>query len=274
PSSAISALLNGQDKLIIHKGTPSEFVLRVFPVITDAIEATTTTFYTAPHNVDESSVRNISQYLDYVYPHTPSTAIASKNTVTGLLHANVEPNTNFTNTPISFDVSENIPQDAPVSVDAQLGTLYHRVMQIIDFDLDSVEQIHDFCSKYFTTDELNQIDCHKILSCIRFVRPMIMDADAIYREQPFLMYVPYCELVDSDILDRVLVQGVVDLIILKGDEAIIIDYKMTTITDPAVLASKYRLQLHCYQKSVQSALKCRVKSKILYSFLQEMQIIV
>ncbi|MBR7090953.1 MAG: UvrD-helicase domain-containing protein, partial [Clostridia bacterium] len=61
PSSAISALLNGQDKLIIHKGTPSEFVLRVFPVITDAIETTTTTFYTAPHNVDESSVRNISQ---------------------------------------------------------------------------------------------------------------------------------------------------------------------------------------------------------------------
>jgi len=275
PTSAIHALQAGQDKLIIHKGQPSEFLLRVFPVIPN--EDSNHTFAPNPictQPADDALLSKVQNYLDYQYPYANSTTIAYKNTVTGLLHAHVEPSENFVNTPISFSLKENIPDHSSIDVDAKLGTLYHKVMELIDFDLDSTDEVYDFCSKYFSADELKLIDCNKILACIRFVRPMLIDADEILREQQFLMHIPHNELVQSDVTDPILVQGIVDLIILKGDQAIIIDYKMTTITDPQKLAQKYRLQLLCYQKTVQSATKCRVTSKILYSFLQEMRIIV
>ena len=274
PGSAICSLKAGKDKLIINKGKPSQFVLRVFPVIPESTSADfTDKTQFSTELTDTNTYNKITKYLDFSYTYLDSTSIAYSNTVTGLLHNKVEPNTNFTNTPISFNVSENIA-DTQLEVNAELGTLYHRVMELIDFDLDTTQDIYNFCTKYFSSDELKLIDCNKILSCIRFVRPLLVDADAIYREQPFSMNIPYNQLVKSDILDNILVQGVVDLIIVKNGKAIIIDYKMTTITDPQILASKYRLQLLSYQKAVQSALNCEVTSKILYSFLQEMQIIV
>lgn len=274
PASAIQSIKSGKDKLIINKGKTSQFTLRVFPVIPQSSTTVAPAKQTFnPQLIDQEIYNKITSYLDFVYPHTHSTSIACKNTVTGLLHQCVEPNTNFINTPTAFNVSEDI-KDTITEVDAELGTLYHRVMQIIDFDLDTTTDIYNFCIKYFSNDELKLIDCNKILSCIRSIRPILNDADEILREQPFLMHIPYNELVKSDILDPIMVQGVVDLIVLKDGKATIIDYKMTTITDTQILASKYRLQLLCYQKAVQSALNCEVTSKILYSFLQEMQIIV
>ena len=123
-------------------------------------------------------------------------------------------------------------------------------------------------------DELNSIDCGKILACLRSLRPLVNQADEVLREQDFMLYVPYNAVVQSNTTDKVLVQGIIDLVLIKGNEATLIDYKLTNIRDPKKLAQKYALQLKCYTMAIQNSKGVTVTKKILYSFLQEMQIIV
>ena len=274
-SSEIEALKSGKDKLLIRKNDDCEFVLTSYDVIgKSAKNIDFDTKVIKLSNYDPVFEQDTHKYLGFKYPFQESTTKAYKNTVTGLLREQNEINSSFVNTPKTFGLAEN---KADVSTDVSadvLGTLYHKVLQGIDFYLDTAEQVRDYCQNNLSIDELKLLDYHKILSCIRSIRPLLNGATKVLREQPFLMNIPYNQLVDSNITDNTLVQGIIDLIIVYDDSAILVDYKMTKIKDSALLAQKYRLQLLCYQKAIESALNCKVKSKILYSILNEMQIIV
>ena len=69
----------------------------------------------------------------------------------------------------------------------------------------------------------------------------VKDSVKIKKEAEFMMWVPYCDVVESNIEDKVLVQGVVDLIIEKENSIILVDYKFSKL--PAkVLKDKYKEQ--------------------------------
>lgn len=209
-------------------------------------------------------------FADFNYPFASSTTIGLKNSVTSL---NQQENDAFTN--VNEDTKQfKIDEEKPVQTNASLGTIYHKAMQLIDFNLDTAQSIHEFLSDKMDIDELNQLDCDKILVCLRNLRPLINGADNVLREQKFMMYVPHNVLTNSLITDKILVQGVVDLIVIKGDQATIVDYKLTNIQNAQKLAQKYDTQLRCYAMAVEKSLNKKVNKKILYSFLQEMQIIV
>ena len=53
---------------------------------------------------------------------------------------------------------------------------------------------------------------------------MVVDAVNIKKEAEFMMYVPYNEVVESEVDDKILIQGVVDLLIEKENSIIIVDY--------------------------------------------------
>ena len=79
-----------------------------------------------------------------------------------------------------------------------------------------------------------------------------------------MMWVPYCEVVESEITDRVLVQGVVDLIIEKENSIVLVDYKFSSL--PAkVLKEKYMEQLKLYKLAIESAYKKNVQQMFIYS---------
>ena len=67
------------------------------------------------------------------------------------------------------------------------------------------------------------------------------------------MQVPYSEIEDSDINDKVLVQGVCDLIIIKNNKTILVDYKFSNLNESSLI-NKYYKQLLLYKKSATYAL--------------------
>ena len=60
---------------------------------------------------------------------------------------------------------------------------------------------------------------------------------------------------DTDSEDEVLFQGVIDLLALRGDRAILIDYKFSRHGDEQLIAD-YSRQLQVYAEAVRRIAKC------------------
>ena len=78
------------------------------------------------------------------------------------------------------------------------------------------------------------------------------------------MHVPYNEIVESEITDKVLIQGVVDLIIEKENSIIIVDYKFSKLPTQ-LLKEKYSEQLKLYKIAVERAFEKPVENTFIYS---------
>ena len=64
---------------------------------------------------------------------------------------------------------------------------------------------------------------------------------------------------DARVSDEILVQGVIDLFILKKDKATLIDYKYSNTKDKQRLLSRYKTQLNLYKKALVSGLGVKVE---------------
>lgn len=212
----------------------------------------------------------LTKNIEYVYPFAQSSNISLNNSVTSLNRAVKDEGESVCDEPRKFDLSENKSFE---NVDTEVGIAFHKAMQLIDFDLDSEEGITQFLSKKLTSDELKLVNCGKILQAIRKLRPLISGAKLL-REQEFMMKIPLNELLKTGVSDEVLVQGIIDLVIIKDDQIIILDYKTSNTRDIEKTAKSYLTQLLCYQKAVEAACGRPVKQKFLYFFLQERLILI
>ena len=80
------------------------------------------------------------------------------------------------------------------------------------------------------------------------------------------MYLPHNRIVEnSTIEDRVLIQGIVDLIVMGEDKNIIIDYKTTKVDTADQLVEKYGLQLKLYKQAIEGAMGIKVDEMWVYS---------
>ena len=104
----------------------------------------------------------------------------------------------------------------------------------------------DLIGEYKENKIYDDIDYEKIKLAHKVLSTLTKNAINIKQEADFMMYVPYCEIVPSTIEDKVLIQGVVDLIIEKENSIILVDYKFSSL--PAkVLKEKYAEQLNLYK---------------------------
>ena len=87
---------------------------------------------------------------------------------------------------------------------------------------------------------------------------------SLYKEQPFTAFVP-ANMVESDYTgeSEILLQGIIDLLAVKDDEAIIIDYKYSTVINQEKLVERYKKQLELYSFAVEKVLKKKVKATYL-----------
>ena len=157
---------------------------------------------------------------------------------------------------------------------SDIGNAYHYAMQIIPFNLKSEEEVKNFLQENLAENVLKLIDYHKITKCLNSLSRWTLGADKIIREGKFYLYVPHNQVVSgSKITDKILIQGIVDLVIIKGNETILLDYKTTRQNSEEILKEKYKIQMECYQIAVENALKRPVSSKILYSFYKDCAIL-
>lgn len=157
---------------------------------------------------------------------------------------------------------------------SEIGLAYHKAMQIIPLELTSEEEVKKFLQENMEEDEFKLVSCDKITKCLLWLQPYLKGATKVIREGQFLLNIPYNKIItDSDVEEKVLIQGVVDLVIVKDDEAILIDYKTNRENDDDKMREKYKIQLECYKIAVENAIKRAVSHKILYSFFKDCEIL-
>lgn len=158
---------------------------------------------------------------------------------------------------------------------ANIGTVYHKVMQHIDYfaeGLDGVVAEMDRLVKenLLTDDERNIVKAEDIRACLDseifdLARHCILSGGACYREKPFMMYKSAREISDAfDTDDKVLVQGIVDLFI-DGEKKLIVDFKYSALKDVEMM-KKYKKQLYLYKTAIESADCVKIDKVLLYSF--------
>lgn len=207
-------------------------------------------------SVDLDLANNIKQNFTRIYKPD---GLNAKYTVTELNNQELDINA----PPIDWVMSDNS------SGGIERGNAYHCVMKYIDLNTLTIEQVNSEIKRLKENNLLPQeyeklIDPKKILLALQSKVLDIARQNKYYRERDFLFYV------SPDMLglkgnQKVLVQGIIDLLIFTDEGIIVVDYK-TTKGDKQHLKDIYHNQLDIYAKACESILKEQVISKIIYSF--------
>ncbi len=218
----------------------------------------------APRPIDDAygvlpSDGRLTDYIlkarERVYPHDASTKLAMKYSVSSLYRMDEK----------SVPVYEE---------GANVGTVYHRIMQYIDFFARGEDEVKAELRRMtaeglITEEEADEIDVSLIVRCLD-CEVMDMAREALLRgrclrEQPFMMYKPANELrEDFKSSDRVLVQGVIDLFI-SAERKVLVDFKYSRLDDEK-LVERYKTQLKLYKSAIESAISEKVDDVVIYSF--------
>jgi len=188
---------------------------------------------------DEGVVKDLREYFDFV----PQKNAPSKSYVSKLAHQEDE----------SEEPAVYLTQEEDHSGDAlQRGNAYHHAMELIDFSCPDLSLI--------PPSELALVDKDKLLCA---AGKMAGFKGEIYKEKPFMLKLSALE-AGVDGSGYVLVQGVIDLLVIDGDEATVIDYK--TGKAHGAFEEGYFRQVNLYALAVERLLKKKVTKKLLYYF--------
>lgn len=202
------------------------------------------------NGIDISKYKNI---LDFEYAYKKATVTPSKFTVTGVVSDSEDDEPRVTLTK---------------SESAEVGTLYHTVMQNIDFCIENKENVKKALDKMLLDNiisikERESVDEELIVKVLNLPIIKSVANKKQLKEQEFLLRAPLSDLIDGEIDDEVLLQGVIDLLILD-DIPIIIDYKYSG-ANADILRARYKKQLDLYGLAVKKILNTQKVKKYLLS---------
>ena len=151
------------------------------------------------------------------------------------------------------------------------GNAYHRFFELIDFNKyrgeEDAKRFVD--SALMTEEEIAEIDFDKVDRILNLDLFKRLKTAKLYKERKFCYLVPANELFETTSRREVLVQGVIDLMAVTENEAIIIDYKISTIDKDEDLVKKYKKQVELYKNAVQKALQIKVEKCYIVNVLKE-----
>lgn len=197
----------------------------------------------SPRERDDEFVKKAKEKvisaLAYRYPYEAATRTGIKYTVTGInemTKEKVAPATLF------------FPDEA-----AAKGTAYHTVLEYISFDIKSEKEaadtLLDLASRgIITEDEARGISPKRLYEGVKIIKKTIGDRRD-FREKSFLLHLPAKAAGVADTDDEVEVQGKMDLLALGEDDAVIVDYKLSSHSEETLI-STYEKQLSLYEKAV------------------------
>lgn len=178
----------------------------------------------------------------FEYPFAASTAVSNKYTVTSLNEYD----------PARSD--DDSGEYTPVlgARGTETGNIYHRIMERMDFSDRGEEGVGNLLAKLASEGEnVESVDVKQLVKTLSLPLFDYAAANKTLREQPFMYYVPANEVLPTDARDKVLVQGVMDLVIL-GEKTVLVDYKVSG-ADEKTLKERYSAQLELYAAALGEA---------------------
>jgi len=209
----------------------------------------------------------LESLLQNVYNYRPDMqTFTIKNTVTNIL----KEESDYEN--LNFMPKELSVNDKVISKDyLKIGTAYHTIMQNLQFT-ESLQDIEELIKMLVVSGEIpkevvKEIQIKEIWNAKEVLKDIILNADEVYKEKQFVMQENYNKLVkNSDNNTKVIIQGIIDLVVVKDGETILIDYKTNRTKNELELINNYNLQLDIYKLAFEKATKINVDKKFLYSF--------
>ncbi len=215
---------------------------------------------------DSEILDEINKRLSYDYPYAALSNIPVKYVASA-----IERNEN-----LKYLATENPSfSSAGDLTPAQRGTLTHKFMEMCDFtkaktDLSNeIKRLID--NNTFTQKEAEVINIKSIKSFFESeLCNRILTAEKYLREKEFTMFVPLSQVNDSlseDLLNEtVIVQGVIDGLVINGDNGEIVDYKTDRVSSTDELCEKYKEQMKMYKKAAEECFHLQNVTITLYSF--------
>jgi ATP-dependent helicase/nuclease subunit A len=169
-----------------------------------------------------------------------------------------------------------IRQKETVLTGADLGTIYHKVLKLLDISKvqsmgDLKTQLHEMVAKGKVKEEelhrLNTYNLYKFTNSDIAKRMCKAQANnKLFKEQQFVFGIKANEInkdLDSD--ELVLIQGIIDVFFEEDGQLVLLDYKSDAIRNEQLLIERYEVQLQYYQRALEQMFKKKVKEKIIYS---------
>lgn len=219
----------------------------------------------------------ITAKLDWEYPFRDAEKIPSKLSVTRILGRK---NREIENMGINIPALIKRPrfmEGKKSFTGIEKGTIMHFVMQHLDLsrvgDTTQIKkQVQEMVEKELLgAEETRVVDSEKILRFFSsHLGQRVLKADRIYREVPFNQVRQAGELIDGNQNNNetLLIQGVIDLFFLEGDELILIDYKTDYIQSGSSekILNRYKPQMEMYKYALEKIQGKRVIESYLYLF--------
>ena len=178
----------------------------------------------------------------FSYPHEAATLVANKYTVTALNAA-------------AADYREESDDGyTPVlgASDAETGNAYHRIMEKLDFTRRGADEIRAQLKEMEAEGiDTEGADAEALAETLKLELFAYAAANRTLREQPFVYYAPARKVTGADTDEKVLVQGVIDMVVF-GKETILVDYKVSGASFET-LRKRYAGQLELYAEALYEA---------------------
>ncbi len=186
---------------------------------------------------------------NFEYKNTDQFSISIKNSVTGLNSKQSE-NLKFETKAWMTPKTQYLAEEDK----ALIGTHYHKALELLDLT-----------KEYQQNTNFEDVDYQKIKRAHQNLSKLVVGAKTIKKEADFMSYLPYNELVkSSSVAEKVLVQGVLDMLIEFEDHFDIVDYKFSNLK-ANILKQKYAEQLQLYKLAVEKAFNKKVEHMYIYS---------
>ena len=219
----------------------------------------------------------INEKLNWTYPNNIEKSLKSTSTITEIkrnYQREILGIENFSDFDLKFDYPKFYKTQLDKISAAQIGKIYHTVLEHIDFNISSLNELEIFINKLkkdniLENTELKIIDREKILNFLKSdLVKRIKNSNLVKREQHFTIGLLPEEVYSTSeykgLKSKVLVNGIIDLYFEEKDKIILVDYKTDKTQNFLNLREKYSIQLEIYKKVLERNTGKKVKESIIY----------
>lgn len=131
------------------------------------------------------------------------------------------------------------------AADAETGVAYHAFLERADFSEEPKKEAARVYGLLAAEGKAALLDVSRMETILSMPVFAALKGFELYREREFMLSVPAREVLDTEAEDEILVQGAIDLMALRGNECVIVDYKYSS-HGAELLAREYAPQLRVY----------------------------
>ncbi len=204
---------------------------------------------------DDEVAKKIEEYVNFKYKFNDNLNFRLKESVTALSHKDQEDEfLKFNNENFTFSGNS-----------IEIGNAYHLALKLIDFEkINAPSDLESELEKHKDALDITLIDKNILYNNIQILKPLTAGGK-VFKEKEFIMKESLKNLLEANFDDKIMVQGIIDLFVVKDGKAILVDYKFSNSKSDKYLIEKYKNQLKLYKMAITSGLKLEVEKVYLLS---------